>query len=93
MSDLEDQLAEAFRSGFQAGERASLDGEVPSSYGGDKATKAEANYREADDVESCDTCIHFDANDHSCDVVSGVIRPTAVSDYYEPMKGSKSAGE
>lgn len=95
MSSLEEQLAEVFARGLEDDPelRASLE-EALSSSGDSKATKAEANYGEAEtDAESCNTCKHFDGSSR-CDVVSGIIRPTGISDYYEGIsKQDAGSGE
>ena len=74
--------------------RASLEsGGDQESQDGGQATKAEANYRMADDPEkeSCGVCANFEAPD-SCKVVAGKINENHVSDKFEPGGGHDGGG-
>jgi hypothetical protein len=92
---LVDQLAEMLRHGLtdsQAAHLASLLRSGPPS-SQDKATKLEANYREADGDGSCADCRYFSAGPARsglCDLVTGNISPHYVCDWYEPA--DKPAG-
>lgn len=51
---------------------------------GQRASKDEANYRPAGSSSTnCNECIHFQQAG-SCEIVSGTIDPTYVSDFFEP---------
>lgn len=47
-----------------------------------KASQAQANYREGNPQRSCGLCANFDSKDHGCDVVEGSISPFGFCDYY-----------
>ncbi len=86
---LAEQLASALREGLspeQAAQLAdALRSDKPSAES--KATKLEANYREADsDRSRCGTCSHLIASDSgsdACDLVAGPIDRDYVCDWFE----------
>lgn len=95
-SDLASQLADVIGAGLAA--RPDLRQSLADSLVQDKGTKAEADYREADTDERCESCRHFEPTPSGdvgesgfCVLVSGSINPLYVCDWWDGGNGGGSA--
>jgi hypothetical protein len=57
----------------------------------EKKTKQAANYRKGSVRQRCGLCVHYRPKPGACELVRGLIEPSALCDLYEPKKAARAA--